>query len=209
MDISFGIITSSYVNDNVIDSFLNQNIDNFEIIIVGGQNVYNNERIKHVSFDESKKRNWITRKKNIITDEAKYENILYAHDYYKLSENWYQNQKDVLDFDVCMNKILNSDGTRFRDWCVWDDPDLCFKNGHSIIIPDYGYDKHKFMYISGGFWISKKDFMLKNRLDETLSWGEGEDVAWSKNIRERLNYTMNEKSVINLTKYKSLSAIYL
>jgi hypothetical protein len=209
MDCTFGIITSNRVNSIVIDSIKNQNIENFEIIIVGGENTYMDSKINHIQFDESIKTNWITRKKNIITENAKYENIIYMHDYLLLDPDWYENQKDVKFFDVCMNRILNSDGSRFRDWCAWDDPDICFRNGHSIILPNYDYSKVEYMYISGSYWISKKEFMLKNKLDENLSWGEGEDVEWSKRIRDNLNYVINDRSIIRLNKFKSLSAIYI
>jgi hypothetical protein len=154
MKYTFGIITNNQVNNNIIESIVMQNIENFEIIIVGGNNVYN-KYIKHIPFDESLKNMWITRKKNIITENAKYENIVYMHDYYKLDINWYLYQSKVNDFDVCMNRILNQDGSRFRDWCVWDDPEMCFVNGrHGIKLPDYTYNKTNYMYISGGYWIN-------------------------------------------------------
>jgi hypothetical protein len=206
MNITFGIITNSQVNQDVLNSIFEQNILNYEIIVVGGLNNYSHGHINHFYFDESFKKNWITRKKNLIIDEANFENIVFLHDYFRFSTNWYENQKKISDFDVCMNRILNVDGTRFRDWCAWDDPDLCYHSGHSIILPSYEYTKTEFMYISGGYWIAKKDFMKKNKLNEELCWGEGEDVEWSKRIRNNFNYVMNVDSVVHCTKYKGLSA---
>ena len=94
LKITFGIITmentQSYLSD-VIESIRAQNIpdDSYEIIIVGNCDIVNQSDVKIIGFDESQKNMWITRKKNIITSEARYENIVYMHDYLSLASNWY------------------------------------------------------------------------------------------------------------------------
>ena len=82
MKFTFGIIT---YNDEArtllaIKSILRENIPDCQIIVVGGENLYNNDNITHIPFDESIKEGWITKKKNIITENAKYDNIVYMHD---------------------------------------------------------------------------------------------------------------------------------
>jgi len=208
MDFSFGIITNGTVLYSVIQSIIDQNIPNFEIIIVGGVDVYSQSFITHIPFDESIHGGWITRKKNLITEHAKYDNIVYMHDYYQLESGWYDGFKSFSgDWDVCMNIIQNADRTRFRDWCVWDDPTICYPEGkHRIILPTYTYNQIKYMYISGGYWIAKKTFMIDNPLDETLKWGESEDVEWSKRIRDKCKYSMNTYSAVKTIKQKKLSA---
>jgi len=212
MDFSFGIVANGIVFDLVINSIIKQNIPNFEIIIVGGPSVYDDYPfIKHIPFDETIKDGWITRKKNLITDNAQYENIVYMHDYFMLQEQWYKGFLEFgEDWDVCMNRVLNMDGTRFRDWCVWDDPDICYPNDkHRIMLPDYTYDNKKYMYISGGYWVAKKSLMMLHPLDENLCWGESEDVKWSKEIRYRYKYEMNTYSAVQTLKQKKLSAEYV
>ena len=122
MDFTFGIITSGNNDDfilRIIDDIKKQNIPNYEIIIVGGLNNFNNE-VKHILFDESIKLNWITKKKNIITNVAKYDNVVYMHDYITLNDDWYTGFLEFGDnFKVCMTKMINFDGTRFRDWTLW------------------------------------------------------------------------------------------
>ena len=49
----------------------------FEIIVVGSNKNFNLENIHNVDFDEEEKNGWITRKKNLITSNSNYENILY------------------------------------------------------------------------------------------------------------------------------------
>ena len=67
MDFTFGIITGgekeSMINE-IIDSIENENIPNYEIIIVGNCNI-DRKNTKILSFDESLRKAWITKKKNI------------------------------------------------------------------------------------------------------------------------------------------------
>ena len=106
-----------------------------------------------------------------------------------------------------MNVIENKDGTRFRDWCAWDDPELCFKSGEQgIVLPSYDYCKYEYMYISGGYWIAKKYVMEDEPLDENLDWGQGEDYEWSIKVLPKYSYKMNQHSKVKLLKDKRLSA---
>jgi hypothetical protein len=44
--------------------------------------------------------------------------------------------------------------------------------------------------------------MLEFPLNEGLTWGQGEDVDWSIRVRDKYNFSINEKSEVNLLKYK-------
>lgn len=44
--------------------------------------------------------------------------------------------------------------------------------------------------------------MIKYPLDETLFWGHGEDVKWSKQVRSFWKYRCNPMSKVYLLKYK-------
>jgi hypothetical protein len=56
------------------------------------------------------------------------------------------------------------------------------------------------MYISGAYWIAKRDVMLEFPLNESLSWGEGEDVVWSKQVRLKYDFNMNQNSSVRIMK---------
>jgi hypothetical protein len=118
MDFSFGIITnetSCDLLDIIIDSIELQYIPNYEIIIIGNVNIKRKNTIV-IPFDESIYPCWITKKKNIITPHAKYENIVYMHDYVKLVDDWYNGF--LLyghNFDIISYKILYMYYRRFRD----------------------------------------------------------------------------------------------
>jgi hypothetical protein len=218
MDFSFGIITTNRVSDEILSSIRNQKIENYEIVIVGGLNYYDDENIIHVPFDERIKNSWITKKKNLITENSKYENIVFLHDYIKLDDNWYKGMLEFgNDFKICMNRILNTDQSRYRDWTLWPgnkdlenkfnltekiilNQELIFDNG--FLVPYEINNLSKFMYISGAFFIVKKNIMIEYPLNEELSWGEGEDALWSLLVRKKYDFSMNEKSIVHLLKYK-------
>jgi hypothetical protein len=200
---TFGIITGGKAEENIKKihkSILEQNIDDdFEIIVVGGRNS-NLKKTLHVPFDETKKRAWITKKKNIIAQLSKYDNICMMHDYVILFNDWYINYKNFdQEWDVCMNPVINQDGQRFRDWITWHK--WCEEK--KITYLDYNIKgRTEQMYISGTYFCVKKDFMLNNPLDESLSWGQGEDVEWCSRIRNKWIYKCNSNSEVGLLKNK-------
>jgi hypothetical protein len=61
------------------------------------------------------------------------------------------------------------------------------------------------MYISGAYFCVKKDFYLANPLNESLFWGESEDVEWSCRVRKLTDFKINTKSSVTYTKLKSLN----
>ncbi len=203
MEFTFGIITrgedSSHLQ-NQVESILKEKIENFEIIIVGDTQLTDSENVKIINFDSS-----ITKKKNLITESAKYENIVYLHDYIFLNDGWYEGQlKSGNNFEVRMDKIININGERYRDWCLWTGDN---ENLHSIVktkaILPYDVDyltNHQ--YISGAYWIAKKNLMQNFPLNEELNWGEGEDVEWSLRVRKHVKFNMNQNSEVRLRKFK-------
>jgi len=213
MNFTFGIVSNgseyNYLN-NCLDSIYSQNIKNFEIIIVGDIDknmIHRNNKVKFVDFDETIKEGWITRKKNLITQQSVYENIVYMHDYLKLHKNWYKGfNKFGNNFEIAMNKILNHDKSRYRDWTLWPHND-CFVDeivsDNACLLPYDVSNLSEFMYISGAYWVSKKSIMEEFPLNEDLVWGEGEDVEWSKRVRKTKKFTFNKYSRTILQKYKN------
>lgn len=211
MDFTFGIITNQQSNKflpEIIDSIKNLNIPNYEIIFVGESNIQDTENIKTIPFDESIKNAWITKKKNIITQNAKYDNIVYSHDYIKYDPDWYEGYlKYGEDFKVCCNVVLNLDNTRYMDWLWWDWPGAHMANAHNIWIPNneqmlpYTETRaSKFMYVNGSYWVAKRDVMIEFPLDENRAWCELEDVTWSKQVVTKYKLSINTNSTVRLVK---------
>ena len=224
MNFTFGIVTYSGHDgkdnlnkvNNIIDAIENENIPEYEIIVVGDF-AWERKNTRVIKFDETVKKGWITRKKNIITEEAKHAIIVYPHDYIVPVKGFYRGwTKFGDDWDIAMNVVINGDGTRYRDWVVLDDPRVkpgwvqlepwCppegkIRHGRSFF-PSYGYRDTKHMYISGGYWVAKKKVMEEEPLDEDIVWGQGEDVEWSDRVREKYKYVMNTHSAVKLDHYK-------
>lgn len=211
MKFSFGIITDGNNDTNlskVIDSIRKLNIQNYEVIVVGNSNLKEDD-VTIIPFDESIKKAWITKKKNLITQHAKYDNIVYSHDYIVYESDWYKGYLEYgNDFKVCMNKILNYDGSRFRDWVLWPHngtiTDSIIEKNRECIIPYEITHLSRHMYISGSYWVAKKYIMEEFPLNETLGWGDGEDVSWSMNVRQKYSFSMNTQSTVRCLKQKDL-----
>lgn len=212
MEFTFGIITSGTEDeaiDIIIDSIEKQNIPTYEIVIVGNSKV-SRKNTRIVQFNDEVVPKWITRKKNIITNVAKLENIVYLHDYVVLTDNWYESFLEFgNDFDLCMSKITNHDGTRYRDWCIcmWDNDIIKDIVGteRKCILP---YDEERFkkhMYFSGAYWVAKRKVMMQYPLNEQLVWGQGEDVLWSGQVRTQYEFKINKDSEVKLLRQKEVA----
>jgi hypothetical protein len=183
---------------NTIIESIKQNFDgdNCQIIEIGKVNsiippTFIDDLL--INFDDDDKPAWITKKKNLVAQNAKYENLCIMHDYIILNDNWLNGFKDFYDWDVCMNPIYTIDNLRFRDWVTWE----------PVTFVDYkDQSKTQDMYVSGSYFCVKKQFLLDNPLDETKRWGESEDVEWSLRCRKKWNYKCNSNSSVRLLKWK-------
>src|SRR6478735_7599439 len=189
MNFTFGIITNNSNNiDKIIQSIYDMNIpkEKYEIIIVGNCNISLKDNVKQIDFDESIKPMWITRKKNIITENSTMENIVFLHDYIIFDKNWYKGYLEFgNDWDVCSNIQLNPSGSRFRDWvlheCTFDN----FKfDGYGRLIP-YDQESSNYVYLNGSYFVAKKYVMDDVPLDERFCWNQSEDIMWSAIIKWR------------------------
>ena len=209
MKFTFGIITAGTSDEflnQVIDSIEKQNIPEYQILVVGNSQV-SRKNTFIIPFDEGIKTGWITRKKNTITTNARYENIVYTHDYVVFEDDWYEGfLKFGEDFKICMNKFVNPDYSRFRDWVIWPHNenfmDSIVLPSRECLIPYEMTHLSKYQYISGTYWVAKKDVMMEFPLDENLCWGQGEDVLWSKQIRYKYDFSMNPHSTVKSLKFK-------
>ncbi len=140
----------------------------------------------------------ITHKKNLGVKLAQYDKVVLCHDYLLFQAGWkaaWDNFGD--DFDVASNQVLRQDGTRLLDWTVCDYPDLGF-----ALLP---YSKHAndYQYVSGSYFVVKRDFYLANPLDDYRRWGEGEDIEWSKRVRQKTIFQFNSSAVVVSAKFKA------
>lgn len=206
MKFTFGIITDGnnegFVN-TVISTIHREDIpdDSYEVIVVGNSRV-SGKNVRVIPFDESLKQAWITRKKNIVTEQAKFDNVVYMHDYISLNHGWYAGfLKYGNDFLACMNPMVNTDGTRFRDWTTY--PPWVRPHGvNTYMLPYEVTHLSKYQYFSGAYFVCKRYIMQEIPLNEKLSWGESEDVEWSQSYNSKYEFKINVYSSVKLLKYK-------
>jgi hypothetical protein len=209
MDFTFGIITdgnSDTLIIKTIESIHQEQIPNYEIIIVGNSNIKPNKCIKVIEFDETIKNKWITKKKNIICQEAQYENIVLMHDYLSLNTGWYKGFLEFGNtFDFCITPICNMQGLRFRDYIFYLPALKKYLNDKCYLPYDYipPNNMKKFLYISGSYYIIKRKIALKFPLNEKLLHNLGEDVELSHRLSlNNIYITCNKYSSISLIKDK-------
>ncbi len=212
---SFAITYGSGINflPEVVNSIRKLCIPKYEILLIGDTSTIeslNGDDIVKINFDESLKPGWITRKKNILVQNAKYDNIVLQHEYFSYDKNWYKwFLKFHSDWNVCMTRLeLPTNtyfGLRYRDWVVRR---IIPTISPDTLLPSWIDYKDRSclndMYVSGGYWCAKRKFMLDNPLDEELCWGEGEDVEWSERVRQKnkWKYCCNWRSKNLLLKIK-------
>lgn len=219
MNFTFGIVTD-FSNEtqllNLIYSIEKQKIKNYQILLVGCiqdaeifDSFTKNRRVQIIDFNENIKNGWITKKKNLIVENALYENIVFLHDYLELGTDWYDGfQKYGQDFEIITNKIFNKDLTRYRDWTLspqnYDKISKILHKNSEFLLPYEETTLTKLMYISGAYWVAKKSVMLEFPLNENLCWGEGEDIEWSHRVRKKYTFKLNPNSTIKLQKQKKV-----
>lgn len=174
---SFGVLTIGKRNEWVreyINSIRGQKIPHYEIIIIGtwkDDSIHGTD-IVYIPFTEKDDRGWITRKKNIIFERARYENVFILHDRFYLDRDWYRNVKALGNYwDGLFFPMKDKNGTECTHWSTLGRgllPIGC------VDIRDWGED-----YFAGGtFMAIKKSIWEKVKWDEKLFWGELEDCDY-------------------------------
>lgn len=203
MKISF-CISTVFKNDkvpNVIDSINQLKISksDYEILLIGPKKNVKIENINYIYFDDKAKNGlWVTRKKNILCNEAKFDNLVVCNDYFMFDPDFYLNWvKFGEDWDVASNAQKYNTGERvFHDWCTLDHPQYpCWT------MVDYDdWTNTQYQYQAGGYVVAKKKTMLEYPFNETLLWGQAEDVEWSRRMRVKSKWVCNGNSIVKHNK---------
>jgi hypothetical protein len=200
MNLTFGICTAGGQDERVAEMIkvIRSEVSDPEIIVVGKCNV----DALVVPFDESVKKGWITKKKNMIAQMAANPVIVYMHDYIRLLPGWRQSYDAFgYNWDLCTNKILKFDGSRAYDWFQ-----VGYKACGKYQLVDYDLDHPEVnpsQYPSGNYFLAKREFMLTYPLDENLVWGQSEDMHWLWGLQRRrviYKYTLNKNATVQYMK---------
>ena len=204
---TFGIITNGKVAqwiDQIIRSIREQKIPHYEIIVCGTYLDRQEKDVKCIPFNLRDDKGWITKKKNLIVKNAKFENICMLHDRIVLAKNWYKGMKkwgNCFENLGCRQLFNNQ---RVNDW-VASHYFIKNKEGEKFSFEssvDYR-DWYPDIWFLGQLNIFKKSIITKNNLwwDETLYYGEREDYQFSKNLNDNgfIHRFNGYSSVITLT----------
>lgn len=183
---SFGILWDGK-NEEYLRSYVDSvaNLANSgaltEIIICGPRPTFEialDHTIVEADNDTEKYAN-ISRKKNIIISQAKFENICIAHNRYKLDANFIKAFDRINhDFDICVVKqILNDTGERVPDWVSQASDQRLTAN----YLLNYG-EYSPYLYVPGGLVIGKKHVLTAFPFNDLGTWNMAEDVELSQRL---------------------------
>ena len=155
---TFGIITKGDRNEwmeEMITAIRAQKIPEYEIIVCGTYFDRKEQDFKYIPFVDRDDKGWITKKKNLIAKEAKYENLCILHDRIVLDKGWFNGVKKYGNaFDLLCNKqTLRGEGIRAGDWLTYGYGTLDSPYGISELRYD---DWDKYVYMGGQLSILKK-----------------------------------------------------
>ncbi len=185
---TFGMVTNGVRKEFIessISSIRELKIPHYEIIICGYYPEHSGSDIVYIEFTERDDLAWITRKKNIIAENAKYNNMCIFHDRIIFNKDWYKGMKKYgNNFELlgCVQVYQNIH--RAGDWVStnihFSDPGFSFR----IEQLDYR-DWNRYVYIGGQLIILKKYVWEKEPWNETLYWNQSEDIEYSCRLIER------------------------
>lgn len=184
---TFGLLYNSEKNNNLSEfiksirkAFSGKNI-NYEIIIVSknSPDLEPDSHIRWVAYsDKFDYLGPISTKKNIIAENALYENIAIFHNRYSISSDWVSIfDKFGYDFQVLSGKQILSSGADFPSWVALGTRDSYSKG---FILNDDEF--HPFLYVNGGVIICKKKILRDCEFNKFLFWNQCEDVEWSRRL---------------------------
>lgn len=177
----------------------------FEVLVIGGNNdIAEDNDILEASVNRKwlniipAEGEWITSKKNTAAWLARYNTIVFMHDYFLLDQYWYDGYEEFgEDWDICSNPQFLIDGKRhFTDWVVWDDP--VFPRYTSLDYWDWSATKYQ--YISGGYFLAKRKVLLDQPFNQDMKKGDPEDVEWSLRVRDKYVIKCNPYSIVRHNK---------
>jgi hypothetical protein len=181
---SFGIVTRGTTDpivDDIIRNIREQKIPHYEIIICGkyaGKYLHSKD-IVYVEFTQKDEKGWTTKKKNLICEKAKYENLVVLHDRIKFHKDWFSGMKKYGNNWEILSTPTLQNSLRTYDWLTIKYPLENPKSGWFLGSHLEYSDWDKWIYLDGGVIILKKYVWEKVPWDESRYYAESEDVKLS------------------------------
>lgn len=187
---TFGIITNGNRDDwieRIIQSIRAQNIPHYEIIVCGVYYARNESDFKYIPFNIKDDKGWISRKKNIIAEHARFNNLCIMHDRLVLDPRWFAGMKKYGNtFEAITCQQISPNGDRAGDWLTTNgnyNKKTAYFQQYRIESLNYR-DWDFWAYLGGQLTIIKKHVWVESPWNETLYWNDGEDVDLSLRLQQ-------------------------
>lgn len=185
---TFGLLTMGDREKNIINyisTIEKYCSESYEIIVISAKeidflNKYDN--VKQISFSERDSLGWITKKKNIICNNAMYSDILVCHDRFSLTEDFF-NRFDSwgYSYGIAAPRIKLRNGQRSLDWAMVSSQNNVWSTGGLLNYRAYS----PYAYCPGGATLIRKGFWKKYQWNENLFWNEHEDVELCRRVQRQ------------------------
>lgn len=180
---SFGIITNGKRKDwmeKIIKSIREQKIPHYEIIVCGTYFDRQENDFQYLPFNQRDDKGWITKKKNLIVQKAKYENICIIHDRLLLMKNWYNGIKKWGNTFEMIGCVQENKSLRINDWILHEKlPNLEFSFVSLLDYKDWDIN----ICQGGHMHIAKKSLLQKYKWNESYMWRRPEDLEISNQFQ--------------------------
>ncbi len=155
----------------------------YEIVLVVPKNLpdlQNHPDIRQIVFAERDDFGWITKKKNLICQEAKYSDIFICHDRFVFADDFFPMlQRWGTAYSIAAPRVVLEDGRRALDWGVVQGKNYTWCKGGLISYRDYSSAS----YVPGGVTMIRKSFWERHPWCEDIFWNEHEDVELCRRIQ--------------------------
>ena len=123
---------------------------------------------------------WITKKKNLIVENATAENILIAHDRFGLRNDFLERMNDFgADFSLIVPRQIDESGERVGDWVALESH-WAWASQRLLSYEDYEHN----IYVNGGIVIAKRAVLADEGWSNLLFWNQAEDVEFTRRLSE-------------------------
>ena len=199
---TFGILTSaaSAQAAEMASAILSLDLPNVEVIFCGPRpaGVPNDPRVSAIDLDEPEPRGWITRKKNLIADRARFDNLCLLHDRYVITPDWadalstYGQCYSFLTFpQVYYAGVGNQFPQRYPDYQLLSQDRgihgalaTSVYDADRVFHPDYD-DFSETAFCCGGLYLARRSLWNLVRQDEALFHCEWEDISFGLECQRR------------------------
>ncbi|PAY21295.1 hypothetical protein CKO51_01580 [Rhodopirellula sp. SM50] len=155
----------------------------YEIVLISPHKIEafdGHDDVRQIQFSERDDLGWITRKKNLICQDAAYSDIVVCHDRFAFTESFFAAFSNWgWAYGIAAVRLQLPDGKRALDWGVVRGENHSWCQGGLLNYRDYS----RFSYVPGGVTLIRKSFWQQFPWCEDLYWNEHEDVELCRRIQ--------------------------